>query len=357
MPGQFRVTRLGVTRMRAAILAEQRKPLVVDEVELPASLEVGQVLVRMVVSGICGSQVGEIDGVKGPDRYLPHLLGHEGVGTVMASGPGVKRVRAGESVVLHWRKAPGIDADPPAYRWRGARLNAGWVTTFGEYAVVSENRLTVVPSDVDPETTSLFGCPVTTAFGMVTRNARLTIGESLVVIGCGGIGLPVIQAAVLAGGYPIVAVDISSPKLDLARRLGATHVVDTRAHELIAGVREIVGAGGADVVIENTGRADLIRSAYELAASDGRTILGGVPVHGQDASIDTLPLHFGKVLMGSHGGDAQPARDIPRYLSLVRAGRLDLEPLVTERTDLGAINEAIERLRRGEVIGRCVIRF
>jgi S-(hydroxymethyl)glutathione dehydrogenase/alcohol dehydrogenase len=343
--------------MRAAILATQRAPLVVDEVELPDSLGVGQVLVRIAVSGICGSQIGEIDGAKGRDPYLPHLLGHEACGTVVERGPGVKRVEAGSRVVLHWRKAPGIESDPPAYRWRGQRLNAGWVTTLNEYAVVSENRLTPVPPDVDAETAALFGCPVTTAFGMVTRNARLTVGESIVVIGCGGVGLAVVQAAALAGAHPIVAVDVHAAKLDLARRLGATHAVHARERDLREAVREVVGKAGADVVIENTGRAEVIRAAYELCAGDGRTILGGVPPHGEDATLDTLPLHFGKVLTGSHGGEAEPARDIPRYLRLMAAGRLDLKPLVTDRTDLDHVNEAIDRLRAGAVLGRCVVRF
>jgi S-(hydroxymethyl)glutathione dehydrogenase/alcohol dehydrogenase len=351
------MTLLGVRRTRAAILVRQRQPLVLDEAELPDSLDVGQVLVRVEVSGICGSQVGEVDGVKGADPHLPHLLGHEGCGTVMDRGPGVKRVRSGDRVVLHWRKAPGIDSDPPAYRWRGARLNAGWVTTFNEYAVVSENRLTAIPADADPETAALFGCPVTTAFGMVTRNARLTVGESLVVIGCGGVGQAVVQAAALAGAYPVIAVDVHAAKLDLAERLGATHTVNSRERDLAQAIREILGNEGADAVVENTGRPEIIRAAYELTGARGRTILGGVPEHGKDASIDTLPLHFGKVLTGSHGGEAEPAHDIPRYLRLMAAGRLDLRPLITERTHFDGINEAIERLRRGEVVGRCVVRF
>jgi S-(hydroxymethyl)glutathione dehydrogenase / alcohol dehydrogenase len=348
---------LGPGRVRAAILVRQHEALVVDEVELPEALLVGQVLVRVHVSGLCGSQLGEIDGVKGADPYLPHLLGHEGCGTVVEAGLGVKRVRPGDRVVLHWRKAPGIDADPPSYRWQGRPLRAGWVTTLNEYAVVSENRLTPIPASVDPETAALLGCPITTAFGMVTRNARLTLGESIVVIGCGGVGLAVVQAAAFSGAHPVVAVDIHRPKLDLARRLGATHTVNSKEIELMRGVREALGGEGADVVVENTGRAELIRAACDLAASDGRAILGGVPRRGQDALIDTLPLHFGKILAGSHGGEAEPARDIPRYLRLVASGRLDFAALVTERTTLDGINEAVDRLRRGEVTGRCVVRF
>jgi len=157
--------------MQAAILVEQRKPLVVDEIELPSTLEVGQVLVKVHYSGICGSQLGEIDGAKGEDKFLPHLLGHEASGTVLETGPGVKHVKTGDTVVLHWRKSLGIEGSPPNYLWRGKKLNAGWIATFNEYAIVAENRLTPIPADSDLEVAALFGCAVTTGFGVVVNNA------------------------------------------------------------------------------------------------------------------------------------------------------------------------------------------
>src|SRR5262249_22511582 len=146
------------------------------------------VLVKIYASGICGSQLGEIDGAKGPDNFLPHLLGHEGSGTVISVGPGVRHVREGQKVVLHWRKSLGIEAQLPAYTWKDRNVNAGWVTTFNEYSIVSENRLTPIPDDSDMEIAALFGCAVTTGFGAVTNNARLKIGESVVIFGAGGIG-------------------------------------------------------------------------------------------------------------------------------------------------------------------------
>ena len=149
------------TTTQAAILTEQRQPLVVDTIELPKSLEVGQVLVEVHCSGICGSQLGEIDGVKGDDRFLPHLMGHEGFGKVLEVGAGVRYVKRGDSVVLHWRPGAGIQSETPKYTWRGKPLNAGWVTTFNRHAVVSENR-TKVPADTNPDV-ALFGCAVTTA--------------------------------------------------------------------------------------------------------------------------------------------------------------------------------------------------
>ena len=137
----------------------------------------------------------------------------------MKIGLGVKYVKPGDKVVLHWRKGRGIESAPPKYRWRGQTLNAGWITTFNEYAIVTENRITTIPSDSDMEVAALFGCAVTTGFGIVENNAKIRIGESVVVFGAGGIGLNIVQAAILVGAYPVIAVDVFDNRLDLALSL------------------------------------------------------------------------------------------------------------------------------------------
>src|SRR3989338_9060596 len=131
-------TALPVKTMKAAILVESSKPLVVAEIELPSRLSFGQALVKVHYSGICGAQLNEIEAAKGPDKFLPHLLGHEGCGTVLDAGEGVKHVRRGDKVVMHWRQGAGLQSEPPVYTSQGRRVNAGWVTTFQDYAVVSE---------------------------------------------------------------------------------------------------------------------------------------------------------------------------------------------------------------------------
>lgn len=340
----------------AAILVELNRPLVVDDITLPERLEAGQVLVRVHHSGICGSQLGEVDGVKGPDKYLPHLLGHEGSATVLEIGPGVRHVARGQRVVMHWRKGLGIDAAPAVYAWRGRRLNAGQVTTFNTLAVVSENRLTPFPDDLPREYATLLGCPVTTGLGVVIRDAKLTPGESVVILGSGGVGLSVVQGAAMVSAHPIVAVDLHDAKLELAVRLGATHTIHAgRTPDLAEAVHAIVGPRGADAVIENTGNPALIAQAYELTQPQGRAILVGVPRAGANASLHTLPLHFGKVLTGSHGGGTQPDVDIPRYLALHRSGKLPFAPLITHRFRFEKINEALAALRDGTVTGRCLL--
>ncbi len=341
--------------MKAAILVELQRPLVVDEVELPTRLEAGQVLVRILYSGICGSQLGEIDGSKGEDKYLPHLLGHEASGTVQAVGPGVRYVAPGDAVVLHWRKGRGIDSVPPSYKWKGGTLNAGHIATFNEYAIVSENRATKIDSSYDMETAALFGCAVTTGFGVVENNAKVKCGESVVVFGAGGVGLNIVQAAAIRGAYPIIALDLHDGRLDLARQFGATHTINSGRTEARAAILEALGGIQVDVFVDNTGQPAIIELGYGLTGPQGRVILVGVPRKGRNVTLYSLPLHFGKVMTGSHGGEASPDEDIPRYHRLVTAGRIQLKPLITDRFRLDDINIAIGKMRSGEVSGRCSI--
>jgi len=341
--------------MKAAILVEQRQPLVIDEVELPRQLEVGQVLVKVHHTGICGSQLGEIAGVKGPDAYLPHLMGHEASGTVKAVGPGVKHVKPDDVVVLHWRKGAGIQADPPSYRWQGKRVNAGWITTFNEYAIVSENRCTAIPSDTNLEVAALFGCAVTTGFGVVENDAQVRIGEAVVVFGAGGIGLNIVQAAAMVSAYPIIAVDLFNSRLELAEQLGATHTINSNEEPAEERIQEILGGNLVDVFIDNTGSPKIIETGYLLTKGTGRVILVGVPQKGKNISIYSLPLHFGKRVTGSQGGQCKPEEDIPRYLKLHQQNRIRLEGLISKRYLLEEINDAIDEMRDGSLAGRCMI--
>ena len=342
--------------MKAAILVEQNKPLVIADIELPLKLEKGQVLVKVICSSICGSQIGEIDGVKGPDKFLPHLLGHEGGGIVEDTGPGVTRVKKGDHVVLHWRKGLGLESATPKYRWHGKLVNAGWVTTFNEKAVVSENRITPIPKDVGFDVAALMGCAVTTGFGVVNNNAKLKAGESIAVFGVGGVGLNEIQAAALAGAGPIIAIDLYDNKLKLAREVGATHVINSSKKDASKAIAEIVGAKGVNVAVDNTGNVKVIEKAYEVTSPQGRTILVGVPKKGDKVCIYTLPLHFGKILTGSHGGESDPSTDIPKYIDLYKKHKINLEHMITRTFDLDDINKAIEAIRKGEIV-KCMIKM
>ena len=343
-------------KMLAAVLVELKKPLEIVELDMPSALEAGQVLVKVHYSGICGSQLGEIDGAKGEDKFLPHLLGHEGSGTVVAVGPGVRYVKPDDKVVLHWRKGLGIDSATPSFQWAGRKVTSGWVTTFNEYAIVSESRVTAIPADSNLEVAALFGCAVTTGFGVVTNNAKVKIGESVVVFGAGGVGLNIVQASALVSAYPVIAVDLHDGKLDLAKTMGATHLINAKSIDARQAIRAIC-PDGLDVFIDNTGQPSIIEMGYDLVKHQGRVTLVGVPKKGNNISIYSLPLHFGRQISGSHGGEAIPQEDIPRYHGLYRAGRIRLEELLTNRYSLQQINEAISAMRSGAASGRCLIRL
>ena len=345
-----------IKKGRAAILAQSRQKLVVDEIAMPDELDAGQVLVKVLYTTICGAQINEIDALKGIDRFLPHLLGHEASAEVIEVGPGVTAVKPGDTVVLHWRPSRGIQSRTPAYGWRGEKLNAGWVTTFNQYAVISENRMTPIPADFDLRTAPLLGCAVTTAAGVVNNDAHLKIGESVAIFGAGGVGLNLVQFAALAGGYPIVAVDLLDHKLEMARARGATHTMNSsgmKDAEIADAIRAIVGRDGPDKVFETTGVKSVIENAYELAHKDGTCVLIGVPR--EKVTINTLPIHFNKILTGSEGGGALPHIDIPRIIRLVNAGRLSFDGIITDEFALDDINPAFDLVRSGKA-GTVLIR-
>ena len=340
--------------MKAAILVESKKPLVVANVDLPKKLEYGQVLVKIFYSGICGAQVNEeIEAAKGPDKFLPHLLGHEGSGVVEKIGDGVATVKPGDHVVLHWRKSKGIQSGTPKYLWNGKRVNAGWITTFNEKAIVSENRLTVIPKDFDMRTAALFGCAVTTGFGVVNNDAKIKIGQSVLIFGVGGLGLNIAYASSMVSAYPIVGIDLHEHKIDLGKKFGLTHGITIKSNNLEKEIYNIIGMKGADVVIETTGIAKVIEQAYQLTASDGKTILVGVPR--EKISIYSLPLFFDKKLTGSHGGSSNPDNDIPRYIRLINNNKMSLKDLITHEFNLVEINKAIDLFRSGKA-GRIIIK-
>ncbi len=340
--------------MKAAILTQSKQPLEVAEIDLPENLDFGQVLVKIHFSGICGAQINEIDAVKGPDKFLPHLLGHEASGEVLEIGTGVKTVKVGNHVVLHWRPSSGIQSETPKYLWEGKEVNAGWVTTFNEQAIVSENRLTVIPKSFDMRLAPLFGCAVTTAFGVINNDAQVRVGQSVLIFGLGGVGLNIPKAASMVSANPVIGIDLLEHKVEMAKKYGLTHGIRGNPEEIKKRVGEILGNEGADIVIETTGSSRVIELAYKLTSSKGKTILVGVPTKGDNISIYSLPLHFNKVLKGSEGGSCSPDEDIPRYINLIKSEKMTLEGLVTDEFKLEDINKALELFRTGNA-GRIVI--
>ncbi len=340
----------------AAILAKSRADLVVDEVQIVDPLAAGQVLVKIWSSGICGAQINEIDAVKGPDAFLPHLLGHEGVGEVLEVGAGVRSVNVGDTVVLHWMQGEGIQSSTPTYSWRGNRLNAGWVTTLSEYSVVSENRVTSIEAKIDQKYLPLFGCAATTAWGSLVNDANMRFGESVVVLGTGGVGLLTVEAARAGGANPIIAVDLHSSRAKAALDFGAQVALVADDENLEAQIRGTLGPRGAEIVIDTTGDSKMIALAYNLASHGGRAILVGVPHRRDPVTLDSLPLHFGMTLTGSKGGATSPSVDIQRLIDLASVGMYRVTSLPITEAALPDINDCLEAIRTG-LPGRVVVRM
>ena len=233
----------------------------------------------------------------------------------------------------------------------------GWVTTFNTHAIISENRCTKIDQNIDNDLAALLGCAITTGFGVVENNAKIKMGESVVVFGAGGVGLNIIQACSLHSAYPIIAVDLFENRLDLAQKFGATHTVNSNKFDASIEIKKILRNTNLDVFIDNTGNTKIIESGYAMLGSFGRLILVGVPKIGQNINIFSLPLHFGKKLVGSYGGECQPSQDIPRFINLFQKKIALHKQLITSKISLENINDGIELMKSGSSSGRIIINF
>lgn len=349
---------LSVNSTKAAILTSSKQPLNLANITLPRQLQSGQVLVKLITSGICGAQINEIDAIKGPDQFLPHLLGHEGYGEVIEIGFGVKKIKPGDKVILHWRKGTGIEASPAKYFLGDQVINAGWVTTFSKHSIVSENRVTrILDSRIDKRILPLLGCALTTSFGAVTYDTKLNKSHSIIVFGAGGLGLLIIKFASILKVSRVIVIDKDSNKLKKAIELGATSVIHfISKDDALSQLRQLKIIGGIDFAYETTGSSDGVEISFDQIANDGKVLLIGTPNHESLVTIPILPLHFGKTLVGSHGGSTNPDRDIPILVDLLASNELDLSLYPIESVSLDGINLAINNIRKGSV-GRKVIEF
>ena len=334
--------------MKAAVLEELNQPLAVREVEL-TELRFGQVLVKILVSGICGAQLHEIKGHKGNGKFLPHLMGHEGCGIVEAVGLGVTTVKVGDKVVMHWRPGSGVESPFPSYVLDGKTISSGKVTTLSEYSIVSENRVTKIDHDTPSVLAAMLGCSLTTALGIIDNECELKFGESVAVIGCGGVGLNLVQAAKMKNASPIFGVDVNQAMYDLTTQMGA----DTFVYDIQYLPQK------CDVIIDTTGIPDVISKAFEMLNPGGRLILVGQPAPDRLVCLPNAVSMFegtGKSIRASQGGRTDPEKDIPRYIKLAMKGQLDYESLHTHTFTLDEVNEAFDLLRSGGA-GRIMVKI
>jgi S-(hydroxymethyl)glutathione dehydrogenase / alcohol dehydrogenase len=337
-----------------AVLTETGKPLEFMKMGLPA-LSPGQVLVEITWSGICRTQLDEIRGRKGPDKFLPHTLGHEGTGTVLETGQDVAKVQPGDKVVLSWLKGSGADVPGTQYSSPGCTINSGAISTFLTKAVVSENRVTPLPDGVPMLEGALFGCALPTGSGMVLHTAQVRAGQSVAIFGAGGIGLSALVAAAGRGASPLIAIDVVKEKLDLAISLGATHVIDATAQHVPSSIAAITGQDGADVVIEAAGQVAAMENAFQSTRTGGGLcIVAGNLEPGTHISIDPFQLIKGRNIVGSWGGESEIEKDIPEFARMMDKGKYDLRKLVTHTYPLTELNTAMNDLEAGRV-GRALL--
>ena len=346
--------------MIAAVLESLNKPLVIHKLEIP-SLDYGQILVELKFSGICGRQIQEINGDKGDDKFLPHLLGHEGGGIVEKIGPGVNKCKIGDHVVLHWRPSKGIQSKFPTYKSidkKGMIVGGGLVTTFNNQAIISENRITVVPKNISFEICALLGCSLSTALGLVNNEAKIKIGQSVLIFGSGSVGLSLVQACKMVTAYPIAVVDVVKEKLNFAKKFGASDILHYEKDELEEKIKKIFGSKGPEIIIDTVGNPEIINKSYSWLASNGKLIMVGQPKYGKDIVLKNASIHFlGKKIFDSQGGETDPDIDIERYVKIINSEKFDFEKIITKIININEINAAIQLIKSGKVLGKTMIKF
>jgi len=338
----------------SAVLHQLNEPLRLQELTIP-SLKPGQVLVEVAYSGVCHSQLLEVSGKRGQDRFLPHTLGHEGSGVVLEVGDGVTKVRPGDRVVLSWIKGKGADVAGTIYESAQGPISSGAISTFMRQTVTSENRVTPIPKVMPLREAALLGCAIPTGAGVVLNTARVRPGSSVAVFGVGGIGLSAVLAASLMNATIIVAVDVVDRKLERAKALGATHLVNVQTQDPMTTILEITAGRGVDFAIEAAGRRETMETALRsVRENSGLCVLAGNLPFGERFTVDPMDLIKGRQIVGTWGGETQPDRDIPMYVELYQKGKLQLEALITHSYRLEEVNRAIDDLEQGKV-GRALV--
>jgi alcohol dehydrogenase len=356
----------------------QSQPLRIEELELapPGS---GELLVKVLAAGLCHSDLSVIDGSR--PRVMPMVLGHEACGEVLQCGPGAADFAPGDRLVFSFVPSCGhcgpCAAGRPALCEPGAAANTAgallsgarhWsdsgtaplhhhlgVSGFAEMTVVSARSAVKIGRDLPAEIAALFGCAVMTGVGAVVNTARVAAGESVAIFGLGGIGLAAMLGAHASGAWPLVAVDVVPAKLELARALGASHTIDARNEDPVAGVRAAT-RGGAHHALESVGREAVLAQAYAATRRGGTTVTAGLPHPQKMFSVPAVSLVAEeRTVKGSYMGSAVPSRDLPRYIALYQAGRLPVDRLLTHRLRLDEINQGFDRLARGEAVRQVVL--
>jgi S-(hydroxymethyl)glutathione dehydrogenase/alcohol dehydrogenase len=360
--------------MKAAVCYEFGKPLSVEEVEIEAPRR-GEVKVRVAAVAICHSDIHVLHGDWGPQ--LPVVAGHEAAGVVVDVGADVSTVQPGDRVVVSLMRSCGhcfyctrgepylcegdfaLNSESRLRNSRGQSLYHGISTAaFAEEAVVHESQVIPIPAEMPLDRAALLACGVLTGTGAVWNTAKVAAGSSVVVLGCGGVGLNAVQAAALAGASRVLALDTIESKLEVARTFGATDrlLVTEDGRALRSGVRELTGGRGADYVLITVGHTGAVDQGIRLLRRGGTLVIAGLPQWTAKAPMPMADFAWdGQIMLGSHLGSANPRRDVPRLVDFYLRGRLKLDELISERYPLERINEALAASERGEAVRNVVV--
>jgi S-(hydroxymethyl)glutathione dehydrogenase/alcohol dehydrogenase len=354
---------------KAAVFRKVHEPLTIEAVEIDKPWG-REVLVRTAATGVCHSDLHVVDGLGRFPLDRPYVLGHEGAGVVEAVGAEVTTVRPGDHVVAclsgfcgscaqclagHPNLCVGgavtrAEAAPPRLSQKGQAFRQFiGISSYAEHMLLHENSIVKIDADLPLDRAALVGCGVLTGVGAALRSSGLEAGQTVAVFGCGGVGLSIVQGARIGGARQIIGVDVFASKLEMARRVGATHVVDSSQDDPVKAVRALTGGAGVDHAFEAVGNATLVRQAIESLAIRGTaTIVGVLP---PDATIEFpwMAIRPECRVQTSRMGGNRFRIDIPRYLEFYRQGRLLLDEMVTRRGRLEDINEAFRAMKAGEV--------
>jgi S-(hydroxymethyl)glutathione dehydrogenase/alcohol dehydrogenase len=355
--------------MKAAVLHAANQPLTIEQIDIRRPAH-GEVLVRTVASGVCHSDLHFVDGLW-PTPF-PVVLGHEAAGVVEEVGEAVTYVKPGDHVVLsfspfcgHCRdcvsgsphlctnpsaRYPAGRSAPPRLTWKGEAVNQfANLGSFAEYMIVPENGLVKAPEGMPLDKAALVGCSVMTGIGAVINTAKVAEGETVAVIGTGGVGLNVIQGAVLASASKIIAIDVLDNKLDYARTMGATHTINASTDDPVKAVQDLTGGFGVDYAFEAIGNTRAARQAFDMVRRGGAAVFIGMMPWGSEISLPGPAFLGEKKAIGSYYGSTRFRVDMPRLCEFYLQGKIKLDELVTRRYDLSQINEAFQAMKNGEV--------
>jgi len=359
-------------QVKAVVARAKGEPVSIETINVPDPGP-GEAVVKIQACGVCHTDLHYREG--GINDDFPFLLGHEAAGVVESVGPDVTSVAPGDFVILNWRAVCGdcraCNRGEPWYCFNthnatqrmtladGTELSpALGIGAFAEKTLVAAGQCTKVDPSARAAAVGLLGCGVMAGLGAAINTGNVSRGKSVAVIGCGGVGAAAIAGSALAGADAIIAVDIDDRKLEGARRMGATHTINSTGTDPVAGIQELTGGHGADVVIDAVGRPETWKQAFYARDLAGTVVLVGVPT--PDMKIPDIPLIdvFGRggALKSSWYGDCLPSRDFPMLVSLYQQGRLDLDAFVSEEIGLGDVEAAFDKMHHGDVL-RSVVLF